>query len=84
MDEEQFDDLKQFIEATVSQSELRLKGELASKDDLLKLEGKVDSLEAKMDAGFAGVGEAIETLGDHIEARLDDHETRLSTLEQAA
>jgi hypothetical protein len=56
MKDEQLDDLKQFIEATVSQTEARLTQ-------------KIDALEQKMDDGFAGVGDAIEEIhkvtGDH-------------------
>ena len=81
MKDDQFDDLKQFIETTVSQSEERLKDELASKADLKAVEKK---LEVRMDSGFGGVAEALDTLGNNLEARSDDHESRISTLEAAA
>ncbi|MDZ7744195.1 MAG: hypothetical protein U5K77_00325 [Candidatus Saccharibacteria bacterium] len=53
MDDQQLDDLKQFIEATVSQTEARL-------------EQRIDDLSKDMHSGFSGVGEAIEQI--HTEA----------------
>jgi len=84
MNEEQFDDLKQFITSTVSQSETRLKQELASK--------------AEVRDGFAGVGEAIEALAADMDERFNEvnsvlhrhtteiegHERRLTGLEHVA
>jgi len=81
MKDEQFDDLKQFIETTVGQSEARLKEELASKNDLRTIEKKLSD---KMDAGFAGVGVAFEAHDKEIEEQLADHGTRITTLEQTA
>ena len=46
MDDDQLDDLKQFIQATVSQSEERLR----------------DDLTTEMRAGFAGAGDALEPI----------------------
>ena len=78
MNEEQFDDLKQFIASTVSQSETRL-------------EAKIDRLEATVDDGFAGVGKAIDDLGEDLDKRFDaqqslveDHESRITKLEERA
>ncbi len=75
MNDEQFEDLKQFVANTVSQSETRVR----------------DDLGTQLAAGFAGVGDAIETLGKHIDertdpqdVRLDDHEQRLTHLEHKA
>ena len=48
------EDLKQFIVATVSQSEARL-------------ESRLERLERKVDNGFAGVAEAIETIHELID-----------------
>jgi hypothetical protein len=82
MNDDQFDDLKQFIEATVSQSETRIKDELGERID--GVEQRLGNLEKKVDDGFAGVADAIETINQ----RLDDHETecneRLTKLEQQA
>lgn len=65
MSDDQLDDLKQFVKATVSQSEERLSGEIGE-------------LRQEMQAGFAGVGDAIEqihgenTLTDTRLTRLED------------
>jgi len=56
VDDDQLDDLKQFVSATVSQTEARLTE-------------KIDKLEQKVDDGFAGVGEAIEEIHTQIDAR---------------
>ncbi len=73
MNEEQFDDLKQFIVTTVSQTEASIKD-------------KMDNIQIEMLEGFAGVGEAIDALGADIDERghkqskrLDNHELRCST-----
>ena len=79
-------DLKQFIAATVSQSELCLREELDNKfdakidklrgdilglrDEMSGLRGEMLGLRGEMLGGFQGVGEAIE----HINERLDRHE----------
>ncbi|HVF06384.1 MAG TPA: hypothetical protein VNA20_16195 [Frankiaceae bacterium] len=78
MQDEQLEDLKQFIGATVSQTEERLSARID------RLETKVDRLEAKVDSGFAGVGEAIDDLHKEIEVRDRVIDQRLTNLEQAA
>lgn len=71
MNEDQLNDLKQFIVATVAQAT----AEMATKDDItrleVKLEGRLDDLEFKVDT-------ITETLND----RLEDHDVRLTRLEQ--
>lgn len=60
MKDDQLDDLKQYIDSRVSQSEVLLTG-------------KIDKLELKMDDGFGGVGEAIEAVHEqntHFDERL--------------
>ncbi len=52
MDGDQLDDLKQFITATVSQTEQRLSSEIGE----LRLEVR---------DGFAGVSEAVEGINQH-------------------
>lgn len=72
MDNAQLDDLKQFIETTVSQTEARLTQ-------------RIDAIEKKLDDGFAGIGEAIEAVNqrtDERDAEADEHFTRLE--QQAA
>ena len=86
MNDEQFQDLKQFIDATVSQSEARtreliqttvsesesrLRQELASKQDLQSVAQDLNALRHEVRDGFAGTGDAIEALSDHIDERLD-------------
>lgn len=73
MDNDQIQDLKQFITATVSQTEQRL-GELMD-----NLENKVEDMRQEMQEGFAGVGDAISGAND----QLEDHEQRITKLESA-
>lgn len=99
MDDEQFDDLKQFIVTTVGQTEARLTERMDGLDGRMDgldgrmaglegrmagLEGRMDTLEQKMDDGFAGVGEAIEQIHQRIDAHEADTNTRLTRLEQKA
>ena len=63
MNDDQLDDLKQFIDSRVSQAETRL-------EDQLK------GLRAEMRDGFAGVGEAIEQL-HAADADLDERMVKL-------
>ena len=99
MNDDQFQDLKQFIEATVSQSEARLRADLANKDDLadlrvelkgdiadLKTEIKADiaRLEAKLDANVAGAGDAVATTNTSADDQLADLERRVTRLEHRA
>lgn len=75
MQDDQLEDLKQFISATVSQ---------IVHTEIDRLEKKVDRLEKKVDDGFAGIGEAIDELHKEIEARDRVIDQRLTNLEQAA
>ncbi len=81
MNDDVIQDLKQFIENTVSQSEQRIKSEL--RDDLGgridKLEQKVDSIHQDMQEGFAAIGDALSGVND----QLEDHDQRISKLEPA-
>lgn len=54
MNDEQFDDLKQFIETTVSQTEDRLNDRL-------------DELDKKIDDGFAGIGDVVNTVNEGLD-----------------
>lgn len=94
MNDDQLDDLKQFVAATVSQSEQRLTNDLGGRIDGLEtkvsslddkvssLETKVSSLEAKVDSGFAGVGEAIEQIHLQADERTQQHEQRHAIVDQ--
>jgi predicted nucleic acid-binding Zn-ribbon protein len=92
MNDDQFDDLKQFIDSRISQSEAlltqKIDGVEERVDGLEKkvsgLEKKVDGLEQKIDDGFAGVGEAIEQVHKQLELRDAEVDQRIITLEQAA
>lgn len=76
--EELVQDLKQFIIATVGQSEERLRDELG---------GRADELSEQMTKGFTAVGEAAEgihtRLGEHDDT-LADHGRRIKRLEHRA
>jgi uncharacterized coiled-coil protein SlyX len=90
--EELFDDLKQFISATVSQSEARLSGRMDSlenridgvesrmttKEDLMAVEQR---LSRKIDDVQAAIGDAIQEGNEATDKRVDDHEQRLRRLE---
>ncbi|HLC91879.1 MAG TPA: hypothetical protein VJC09_02400 [Candidatus Saccharimonadales bacterium] len=78
MNEEQLDDLKQFIDSRISQTEARFDEKLEKIDD--KVEGlskEFTNLRKEMLEGFAGVGEAIKEINKHFDKRL-------TKLEQAA
>ncbi|MGB4762599.1 MAG: hypothetical protein WBP12_04580 [Candidatus Saccharimonas sp.] len=81
-------DLKQFIEATVSQA----MANLATKDDLAALNRRVDGLEQnltsldqklddRIDEVLEAVGEIIHANVETIYRQLADHETRITKLE---
>lgn len=76
MNEDQLNDLKQFIAATVSQATANM----ATKDDISSLENRLERLEKKVDDGFAGVADAL----DQTNERMDDFDQRLTRLEQQA
>lgn len=75
MDEDQFNDLKQFIADTVSQTEVRLAGRID------KLEQRVDSLEHEVRDGFAGIAEAIEQQNQRFDDRDKEIDQRFTKLE---
>jgi hypothetical protein len=84
MNDDQLDDLKQFIATTVSQTEARLRNDLANKADIVRIEQKIDD-------GFTGVGGAISDFNDDIDkrfavqnARFDEYEDGLKVLEKRA
>jgi ABC-type transporter Mla subunit MlaD len=75
MNNDQFEDLKQFIDSRISQSEETFDH---------KLDEKLNALRKEMLDGFAGVGEAIENVHKQLDETKSDFETRLSKLEQQA
>lgn len=99
MNDDQLDDLKQFITATVSQTEARLTERIDGIDTRLgsleqkvgTLEQKVDVLEQKVDDGFAAIGEILadttannDAHNEEVAEQLTDHAQRLVRLEQQA
>ena len=87
MNDDQIDDLKQFITSVISgqtlslRSDLRndlktdLHGELqAVRRDIKKIESKIDNLSDS-------VAQALDTSNDAVDAQLQDHEARLTNLE---
>ena len=82
MSDDQMDDLKQFIDGRISQSESLLRDDFGV--GINSLAGKINKLEQEVNDGFTGVGEAI----DEIHTQITQHDTevdqRLTNLEQAA
>lgn len=72
--EELFDDLKQFISTTVSQSEERLRSELASREDLAGTERRL----------MQAIGDAMQEGNEATDKTLKDHERWLRRLDQRA
>lgn len=67
MNEDQLNDLKQFIAATVSQAA----SDMATKGDIAVLGAKIDGLDLK-----------VNTISDALTEQLNDHDIRLTKLEQ--
>jgi hypothetical protein len=72
MNDEQLDDLKQFIDSRISQSEQLLKAEFTQ---------QLQITNQKIDDGLAGVGEAIEQINNRLDKRDKDVDQRLTNLE---
>jgi archaellum component FlaC len=84
--EELFDDLKQFIEATVSQyaAELRndLHGEIAVvRGEVRQVNTRMETLDEKLDLIQEAVGESLLQAAGETKASLQDHDRRLQRLE---
>ena len=73
--EELFEDFKQFISTTVSQSEKRLRA------DMVELE---DRLDQKLDTIQAAVAEALTQTNETLDTTVQDHEHRITRLEHRA
>jgi hypothetical protein len=72
MNDEQLDDLKQFIDARISQSEQAIKAEFNQ---------RLNVTNQKIDDGLAGVGEAIEQIDQRLDERDKEVDLRLANLE---
>ncbi len=75
MNDDQLNDLKQFIDSRLSQTETRF-------DE--KFELKLEALRAEVQDGFGGIAEAIEQLHEQSDAESSDVAQRLTKLEQQA
>jgi hypothetical protein len=73
MNDDQLEDLKQFIAASVSQSEERLRGEMNQGFQAVRQE---------MADGFLGVGEAIDTIHKQMGEQNAAVDKRLTKLER--
>jgi hypothetical protein len=89
MNEEQLNDLKQFIAATVSQATAGMATKedivnMATKEDIASMATKEDiaTLRQEMRDGFSGVSEAIEQIHERIEAQEVEVDRRFTKLEQ--
>ncbi len=92
--EELFEDLKQFIDSRISQSEARTDKRFEGVDEKFegiddkfegvdkkfeKIEKKLDQIQTEMNDSFAAAGSAIVPVND----QLANHETRITALEAA-
>lgn len=73
MDDHQFEDLKQLITTSASQTEQFL-GE-----KITRIEEQIQGLRQEMHNGFAGAGDSTTEIND----QLSDHEQRIVKLESA-
>lgn len=88
MNSDQFDDLKQFISASISQSEVRIRQEITTA--VSQSEGRLrqemanglQSVRKEMADGFLAVGEAIDKIHEQIETHNAENDRRLTKLEQ--
>lgn len=71
MKTDELDDLKQFMTALISQTEIRLEE---------RMESLISELRTEVHDGFVGIADII----DANNKQLDDHEERLAKLEQQA
>jgi flagellar capping protein FliD len=77
MNDGQLDDLKQFVAATVSQTEARLTERIDGIDQRIDgIDQRLESLEENMKAGFASVRDAIEEINNQ-QARSESNIAKL-------
>lgn len=82
INDDQFEDLKQFIESRISQSEKRFDEKLEGKIDSVKSE--IMNLRKEMLDGFSDVGEAIDGIHNQLNETKEEFDKRLTKLEQQA
>ena len=83
MNDDQFDDLKQFIVNTVSQTENRLQAQISQvADELGDVRNELGQLRSEMASGFEGVAEAVEQIHQQAEMQEAEVNRRFTKLEQ--
>lgn len=82
MNHDQFEDLKQFIDSRISQTEKKFDEKLDSEIGGLRQE--LASLREDMLEGFSGVGEAIENIHNQLDETKEEFDKRLAKLEKQA
>lgn len=84
MYDDQLQDLKQFITATVSQQTDDIRQDLTRLEHKFdNLEHKFENLEQKVDKGFADLTEIIDNRVEPVEQEVADHKQRITKLESA-
>lgn len=78
--EQLFDDLKHFIEATVSQHVAELRDEL--RGEIRQLNTRIDTLDQKLDQVQDAIGETFSQTAEDTNRTLRDHDRRLARLER--
>ena len=83
MNDDQLDDLKQFIAGTVSQTEERLQMQISEiKSEVSEMKIEMSEIKTEMANGFEGIGEAIEQIHQQAEAQEVEVDRRFTKLEQ--
>ena len=70
MDDTQLNDLKQFIQATVTQAT----SDMATKEDIRKVREDLAQIQS-------AIGDTVSVSNETIDEKIDDHESRISKLE---
>jgi len=71
MNDQQLEDLKQFIDGRISQTEARFDEKLGTLETKMgSLDSKLEELRKEMLNGFTGVGEAIDEINKHFDERI--------------
>jgi predicted nucleic acid-binding Zn-ribbon protein len=83
MNDDQLDDLKQFIANTVSQTETRLQTQISEVGGRVdEVQTQLGQLRQEMADGFEGVAEAIEQIHQQAETLEAEVDRRFTKLEQ--
>ncbi|MFZ1811932.1 MAG: hypothetical protein WAU02_00180 [Candidatus Saccharimonadales bacterium] len=77
MTTDEITDLKQFIEATISQQLSLHLEDMATSSEIIDVKYRLSEQDVKLDEILNTVGESLQ----HHDVRLDDHDSRLRTLE---